>query len=419
MVIHNGYTSKAIAKTVLKALLAPEDIRRIPYIQAVMLSGLPGSGKSTVARLLETIYGFERFSTDQIRTQELFKGQEHRLAREHGAVMASRYQVYEELAKRVARALSQGKRVVVDGTHMDDKRLTVLGGILSQVPVEQTAFLIIKPPEWIMRHRFEHEGQEAKQKWWGVYKYWRNHMKEGKASFPTERMFPRLQFLRVRRYSIRTFDWVPDIKAIFWDLDGTLYQNVPALKKVIDRKIIGWYARAKNKSISQVEKAFWRDYTRLGSKTKVLDSVGLDGKNLFIEYTKTLAYEKYLKKDLKLAKMVKSLANLKHYLLTNAGREETIRKLTALGVPEELFEGIFVTYDMRFLKPDPKAFLYAAKKARVKQEQVLAVGDREETDIVPAETAGMRTAMVWGVSRQADVSLKTVYEVAELFGTEV
>jgi FMN phosphatase YigB (HAD superfamily) len=74
---------------------------------------------------------------------------------------------------------------------------------------------------------------------------------------------------------------------------------------------------------------------------------------------------------------------------------------------------------MRFLKPDPKAFLYAAKKARVKQEQVLAVGDREETDIVPAETAGMRTAMVWGVSRLADVSLKTVYEVAELFGTEV
>jgi len=98
---NNNQVSKQTAQTVLRALLSAEDIRKLPYIQAVMLSGLPGSGKSTVARLLNTCYGFERFSTDQIRTKELYQGQHHRKASDNDKVMISRYMVYEELAKAI------------------------------------------------------------------------------------------------------------------------------------------------------------------------------------------------------------------------------------------------------------------------------------------------------------------------------
>ena len=414
----NNYVSKKTAQSILRTLFSPSDIRAIDYLRAVVLCGLPGSGKSTIGQLLVTCYGFERFSSDQIRTKELFKDQAHRLGKQHDMVMMSRYVVYEELALRVGKALSNGKKVVIDGTHMDEKRLTVLGGVLAQIPVEQVAFIVLKPPEWIMRRRLVKESNEGAKEWWSIYKYWRKYMKEGKASFPTEKTFPRIRQMQVRRYAIRTFDWVPEIKAIFWDVDGTLYKDVPVLHDLIDRMFVKEFSRAKKLGVKKGVTQFFATYKKLGSKTKTLESAGINGREAVRKFTEQTDYDKYLRKDIKLRRTFKNLNHLRHFVFSNAGLEETKKKLKALGLAESIFEKIIATHDSPYLKPDVRAYKWAIRESRFKAENILMVGDREKADIIPAKKAGMRTCYVWGVSRKADVSAPSVYEVAELFGKE-
>jgi len=74
---------------------------------------------------------------------------------------------------------------------------------------------------------------------------------------------------------------------------------------------------------------------------------------------------------------------------------------------------------MKWLKPDERAFKYVVKQTGLKPHQLLSVGDREATDIMPSEKVGMRTCLVYGTSKLADVCLRDHYEVAELFGKEV
>jgi HAD superfamily hydrolase (TIGR01549 family) len=263
------------------------------------------------------------------------------------------------------------------------------------------------------------QGEAEYQSWWSVYKFWRKYMKEGKASFPSESAFPRIKIIPVRRYAIRTFDWVPDIKAILWDLDGTLYKDNPELREAFDVPCIQAYVQAKGMSQKQGTEDFWKTYGELHSKTKTLNAAGLDGPAIVSQVAASMDYTKLLKKDKRLERLILSLPHLDHYIVTNAGKQETEIKLKALGLSENLFRQIIPTYDTPYLKPDPRLFSWVIKNIGLKKTQVLTVGDREETDIVSAKKAGIRTCYVWGVSKEADVSMPKVYEVGELFGVFV
>lgn len=218
---------------------------------------------------------------------------------------------------------------------------------------------------------------------------------------------------------MKIFDWVPDIKAILWDLDGTLYKFTPALRKAFGQKTLRLFERATGKKGRELERLYWSTYKKIGSNTKVLDSVGLDGKEEVAKIGDSIPFERLLSKDEKLLRMIRSLKQLKHVVLTNADRRVTERKLRALGLPKTLFAEVLVTHEAPYIKPDPRLFRWAAKRIGLKPEQILAVGDREQADILPAREVGMRTAYVWGKSREADVSFGSVYEVAELFGQEM
>ena len=241
--VRNNYISKKSAQSVLKALFSPRDLRRFEFLRVVFLAGLPGSGKTTVSRLLKTCYGFDRLSSDYLRTNK-FK-QKHRQGEKHGDVMSARYLVYEELAREVMKAAQSGKRVVVDGTNLEPKTWTILGGALTQIPVEEVAFVTFKPPEWILKKRFENKDDEDRKRWWKVYKFWRKYMKDGHAFYPNESVYKRVKIIPVRRYSIKTFDWVPDIKGILWDLDGTLYKPTGVLRSAFDEPCIEAFTKKK------------------------------------------------------------------------------------------------------------------------------------------------------------------------------
>jgi len=414
-----NHVSQEIALSVLKAIFSARDVIRLSKMRGIIMCGYPGCGKSTIARLLGDAFKFERLSTDQIRMNELFKGQEHRKASEHEKVMISRYMVYEELSKRVNKKLNGNHRVVVDGTNLEPKRWSILGGILTKVSQNRVAIVVLKTPEWIIKKRFMNVSKERHNQWWSVYSYWKKYAKEGRAKFPTQKELPKVKIFKPKRYAIKTFEWVADIKAILWDVDGTLYKDTRELRETFDKPCIKAFGKAKKLSDKKAEKEFWKTYGKLSSKTKTLESVGIEAKQFIKDLAAEIEFHKFLRNDKKMIKTIKSLKHLKHFVLSNAGRKETIKKLRAIGIPLKLFEDIMVTYEFPYMKPDPRSFSTAVRKMKLKPSQVLTIGDREKTDIIPAEKADLRTCMVWGKCQYADVSLKTVYEVAELFGKEI
>ncbi len=91
----------------------------------VLIAGLPGSGKSTIARGLVEKAGFTRISSDQTR-KELAGIKESETARtEFGSgIYTSEWndRTYDACLKKAESLLFQGKRVVVDASFAEEKR---------------------------------------------------------------------------------------------------------------------------------------------------------------------------------------------------------------------------------------------------------------------------------------------------------
>lgn len=84
----------------------------LPRPKLLMITGLPGTGKTTVASALAKRLQAEHFNTDMIRQEMGLRGQYDPETKE---------QVYSILLERTREALAAGKTVVVDGTFYRSK----------------------------------------------------------------------------------------------------------------------------------------------------------------------------------------------------------------------------------------------------------------------------------------------------------
>ena len=78
----------------------------------VMLVGLPGSGKSTIAPLVAVKEKAVVYSSDKLR-QELFGDENHQ---DDNGIL------FDELYKRARQTLKEGRSVVIDSTNISSKR---------------------------------------------------------------------------------------------------------------------------------------------------------------------------------------------------------------------------------------------------------------------------------------------------------
>lgn len=412
--------TKRTANTVLHKLLAKEDIKLLKdKTQVVLMVGMPGSGKSTISEMLVAAFGYWRFSSDQIRMNELFPGQEHRLAKEHDTVMKNRELIYQELTKRIVTAVKRGQRVVVDATNLDEKRNLILPALLEVCEPEKIAFVMVKTPEEIMRKRFLKDQDGEVDKWQSVYGYWKEYFATGKASFPQAGEYPGVNLLDVQRFDLETYDWTINIGVIVWDIDDTLYHGVPSISQHIHGRVIDHIQELLAVSVDEAEARYQEIYDQLGSTTMTLDHLGLDGRRIIEDAFSQVDFTKALAKDERLLRLFQELNQFHHVVLSNSDSVSTRRKLKALGLPLKTFSAIFTTYDMPYVKPDPSVFEHVIKQTSFAPQQHLFVGDRLKADIMPAKAAGMHTALVWSHSDVPDVSFDTVYQVGRLFGVEV
>jgi HAD superfamily hydrolase (TIGR01549 family) len=211
-------------------------------------------------------------------------------------------------------------------------------------------------------------------------------------------------------------EWVGQIEAIGWDLDGTLYPNVEGLGEEIKRLRREAVAEALGVAEGEADDKFRQVYEELGSHTKAMDKLGIAGEEFFTGMWDRIELEKYIKPDPGISELFGKLEGYRHFLLSNSNRRDQMeRKLGLIGLDPKVFEFMQETVGLLSVKPEPRAFEVCLEKLGLPANRVMYVGDRDSTDMKGAKGVGVWACMVWNESQVADVVCGSVYDVAELF----
>lgn len=211
-------------------------------------------------------------------------------------------------------------------------------------------------------------------------------------------------------------EWISTIKFLCFDVDGTLCRSIPQVWETIKGSFIESISKKLRISFAKADKYVAERHKILGSTTKVLEEAGIDGKEFFNNAYSKLDFSKIIKKDLRLKEIIARLK--KKYtigVLSNGGKESVSKKLQAVGLEEKMFYPFLTTYEMQALKPDPAPFLKALEMAGVSPEESVYIGDSVENDIMGAKGVGMKTILVWSENKEADISIPTIYKLADIF----
>lgn len=263
------------------------------------------------------------------------------------------------------------------------------------------------------------------------------------------------------------------IKCMFWDVDGTLFEKVKSIKK--EHKWLLYNAfvlcqgpkekhnpfkvrdNAPFATLADVPPRLKEEYESLlmEKDTNPDGKYGSNGHVFMGEFGKdkcyvakmisTIDYSQFFGKDAKLIAMIERLVHvhgIPQRILTNEVYETVVSVCNVLGLDIGLFKdpridqmfppdpalmeaplpegiGILCGYNVHAKKPDARVFRQMLQVAGLEDEPgaLMYVGDSEHKDIIPANEAGMVSALVWTPKQEssATFALPTVYGVGELF----
>ncbi len=202
------------------------------------------------------------------------------------------------------------------------------------------------------------------------------------------------------------------IKAVGFDVDGTLYHSSEELQSAVGMDIIAEAARRLGKQPDDIVEEYLARREELRSNTMTLNSFGLPGEEIFQKIWDEIPIEKYVKRDAKLVTLMGGLRKQYRLFIISNGRGEQIeRKFRHLGLRPAWFDPFISCYDHGWVKPEPAPFLAAIEALKLKPEEIVYVGDRTDVDVDAAKAVGMRTIFVGGEYAGADASCETVYDV--------
>lgn len=126
----------------------------------------------------------------------------------------------------------------------------------------------------------------------------------------------------------------------------------------------------------------------------------------YFEANFDLEPKKYLEQNKSLIPIMKKVCG-KAAILTSAPLVWAKKVLNFLEI-DQYFKGAVFTGEGDIRKPNPEAFRQVLRFLDGPPNQVISIGDQEQTDILPAKTLGMKTIIVGSESSVADYSIKTI-----------
>jgi HAD superfamily hydrolase (TIGR01549 family) len=209
---------------------------------------------------------------------------------------------------------------------------------------------------------------------------------------------------------------VTGIHTIIWDLDNTLYRRNPQLQKELREAEIsvicahtGWSRDKAQKEFNLIHTSVFQSATEASAHLSHIP-IPQAAKECETYFNRI----KFLKKDDSLINLFGKLSSYQHFMLTNGVIQTATLAIAALGLNLSQFTEIVTSEQTGANKPDPAGLLYILHKTGKPAHEHLMIGDRDSVDIAPAKKLGMKTCFVWGQSQLADVSVETVYDVAQI-----
>ena len=144
-------------------------------------------------------------------------------------------------------------------------------------------------------------------------------------------------------------------------------------------KFIKTVERQRNLSMPEAEIYVRKRYEALGSSTKILNELGIDGEEFFVKAFKKIDLNKLVSKDLKIVSLISDLKKkYKVGMISNTHLSIARKKLEALGLSLKVFNPMITTYELNAYKPDPAPFLKALEMAEHlrKNQCILAIALR-------------------------------------------
>lgn len=205
------------------------------------------------------------------------------------------------------------------------------------------------------------------------------------------------------------------IKAIGFDLDGTMYHSSQELQIMVGKEIVAEAARLMGQDPDELAEEYLKRREQYRSNTMTLNSFGLPGEEIFQKIWNKLPIAEYVKKDVKLVSLLETLRKIHRlFMISNGRRAEIEKKLQCLGVSPDWFDPLIACYDQGWVKPEPSPFLLAIESLNLEPDEVVYVGDRVDLDVEGASAVGMKTILVGGTSPQADACCETVYDIVRV-----
>lgn len=207
-----------------------------------------------------------------------------------------------------------------------------------------------------------------------------------------------------------------EIRAIFFDLDGTLYSDSSGLWSEIKNRIDRYLLEVMGFQPEQAAR-LRNDYLeRYGTTLRGLQlNHHIDAED-YLRFVHDIPLEKYLKPDEGIRSLVSGLRR-PYWIFTNSSSEHASRVLEALGV-RELFPRIIDIRALDFLcKPLEEAYLRALQIAGLDTAEGVLLIEDSERNIAPALKLGFQTVYLSlnGSSSSAHQTVKSLHELPEIF----
>lgn len=373
-----------------------------------ILAGLTGSGKSTLAKQISQILGCEYLSSDKLREELANQSRFDTVGDE--AVEQARHSVYSVMYKQAAKLVQAHKKVVLDATHIEpDKYESLLAELIEVVPTSDLIFVTVKTHSATIQKRMVEFPN-----WKRVFSHMQSLFKTGQARWPSYKKLG-VEVVSATKVvaalkSIHTYKGIlHTIEQVVWDLDGTLYPPNKKLNAFIETEKTKRVAEHLGVSEVEAQKKFEAMYKKLASGTRTLNELGLSGEDFFISIWQAADFSEYIQTDDNLAELFQNVHAKNQYqmaMLTNTNTQETVsKKVTAIGLKKSFFNPIITSVEVGYHKPDHRAFAQILS-LNSDSSRILYIGDKEHTDIVPANALGMKSCLITWSGRADTQQLK-------------